>query len=403
MMNHERTRGRPKRFRHLDAHYEALKNTRTLRPSYCDGIGIHIGAKRTSAYVKIQLRHRTLYKGTMREPGKSIEINLGQLSSWSWDALTKERDRLQGLADRGEALEATEEETFRDFSTRWIVTRADTLRGMATTKSHLNKHLLPAFGDSPIGEISVASINKWQAERLKSAQPGTVKRERATLSTILQAAFREGQLEINPVNRAEKIRGDSARTRLLGKEEIGAIISAASAIDEEANTSTSTTPIGWRADFLRWALLTGMRKQEILNLRRRDLSCDGDELKWVSIDNTKTNRPRRQRGSKALTEIANRQLNQVELDGASRLFNISKSTLTRGLNAVFSRSGVKDVRLHDFRRAHASYLIEDGVPIAQVANQLGHTNWRMLEKHYVQHLDSGKASESASQQFDNFI
>ena len=55
-----------------------------------------------------------------------------------------------------------------------------------------------------------------------------------------------------------------------------------------------------------------------------------------------------------------------------RLFEITKYSLYKEMKRVSFRSGVKEIRLHDLRHSHASYLIHRGIPIIAISQRLGH-------------------------------
>ena len=47
------------------------------------------------------------------------------------------------------------------------------------------------------------------------------------------------------------------------------------------------------------------------------------------------------------------------------------------------KSGVKKIRIHDFRHSHASLLISKGVPITVISKRLGHSNIQMTLNIYA--------------------
>ena len=57
---------------------------------------------------------------------------------------------------------------------------------------------------------------------------------------------------------------------------------------------------------------------------------------------------------------------------STRLFEITKYSLYKEMKRVSFRSGVKEIRLHDLRHSHASYLIHRGIPIIVISQRLGH-------------------------------
>lgn len=402
-MGHLKPRGRPSRYSAFDNLLKEARAKQSKRPLYRDGIGVHVGRTKETAYLKIYLRRGGCWRGQTKPPGSSIEINLGRLRSWKWETLLKERDELQGRADRGEPLEDAQSETFKSLADRWLKNKRPNIKGVSTAESHLRKTLLPRFGDLPLEGVTTKAINDWQADRLGVRQPATVKREKATLSSILGTAVKEGMLPENPVAKTEQIRGIEPRCRWLTKDELAQLIRTAVALDEKVVTLQNAKLDAWRADFLLWAIYSGMRRQEILNLKRKHLSFESGELVSVSVEQTKSSKPRSLNGRGLLSEIALRRLGSANTPADTPLFDLSLTTLKRGLTKVFEKSKVEDVRLHDLRRTHATFLISDGVDIRSVATRLGHSNFRMLERHYAQWMSDDPASESINKNFSNLL
>ena len=53
---------------------------------------------------------------------------------------------------------------------------------------------------------------------------------------------------------------------------------------------------------------------------------------------------------------------------------LADSNIQRALKNGCEESKVKQIRIHDFRHSHASYLLSSGVPVVSVAKRLGHSN-----------------------------
>src|SRR5688572_6530218 len=102
----KKPRGRPKRYSEYD---QILQDhppkSMTKRPVYANSIGLFRGKSGDTVFLKIFLRHGSIYKGRSHPEGTCLEVPVGKLGSWDWAGLEEERDRLQGKADRGEALE----------------------------------------------------------------------------------------------------------------------------------------------------------------------------------------------------------------------------------------------------------------------------------------------------------
>ena len=125
---------------------------------------------------------------------------------WSWEQLSEKHRELQGKADRGEPLEDTPDLAFSGFATDWLARAENRIRALETADIHVNKHLIPFFGKMPLRQISVADVNRWIARQLKSAAPGTVKRQFNTLRAILNDAARSELIEKSPTPNADPIR-----------------------------------------------------------------------------------------------------------------------------------------------------------------------------------------------------
>lgn len=57
-----------------------------------------------------------------------------------------------------------------------------------------------------------------------------------------------------------------------------------------------------------------------------------------------------------------------------KVFDIKETTLDRIKRNACQASGIKEIRIHDFRHSHASLLISEGISIVAVAKRLGHGN-----------------------------
>ena len=58
----------------------------------------------------------------------------------------------------------------------------------------------------------------------------------------------------------------------------------------------------------------------------------------------------------------------------SPLFTMAQITLRVHLKAIADKAGLPQIRLHDLRHSHASYLIHRGIPITTISHRLGHKN-----------------------------
>lgn len=222
--------GRPRRFAKFEQFEASLPAKMTKRPAYCDGIGIFNGTSGGTVWVKIRMPRGGTYKGRSIPIGGAIEYKLGQRSSWDWPQLIAERDRLQGLADRGEPLEPTEVDTFAAYAAAWLERKRPTLKGYGVTNGHIRSDLVPTFGKKALNAITVTDVNRWIGKQSAKLKPATVQRQLATFNAIMNDAVRSGVIERNPTDRTDRIKGIEPRQRFVTDAEWQEILQAADRI-----------------------------------------------------------------------------------------------------------------------------------------------------------------------------
>ena len=120
-------RGRKRKYAEYDELLHNLPKVMKKRPRYINGVGVFRGARNLTAWIKISLPHGGVFQGKSYPKRGALEIKLGNLSSWSWSDLEEKYREIQGRADRGEALEDTQDILFRD-SALYDATKPHVLR-----------------------------------------------------------------------------------------------------------------------------------------------------------------------------------------------------------------------------------------------------------------------------------
>ena len=159
-------RGRKKKYSEYEDLVKSLPKVMKKRAKYVNGIGVFRGARGETVFIKIRLPKGANFKDKNYEPGASLEIKLGNLSSFTWQQLEAVHDEMQGKADRGEALEDTPAMLFSDWSNDWLKLAKVRLKGYDTAKIHVNGQFDPAFGKKSLSDITVTDINAWITNRL---------------------------------------------------------------------------------------------------------------------------------------------------------------------------------------------------------------------------------------------
>jgi len=192
------------------------------------------------------------------------------------------------------------------------------------------------------------------------------------LKAALNRAFKEGLVEDDKAWRRFETfhRVEVARERALTIAEAQRLINAA---DEQS---------GFR-DLLYAALLTGCRFGELRNLKVNDFA-NGKLI----IRQSKTGKPRHVRLTDEGTDFfaqltAGRRHEDCLLMNRRLGREWRKSEQDRPMRSACSVAGISPpVGIHQMRHTWASLSVMNGVPLLVVAANLGHSDTRMVEKHY---------------------
>ena len=384
-------KGRPRKYSEYDRLYTSLPKG-MKRPSYTNNIGIMRGMKRETAYVKICMTNGGVYGGKTYGRGDYVEINLGKLSSFTWPQLEERLNDLQGKADRGEPLEEAVMESFATYADAWLKRAETRVKSYKTVKFHVEKYLNPTFGAKALDAITTSDVNNWIAKQRRKLNPATVKRTFNTLRAIMNDAIKAGVLKSNPCTHSDKITGITARQRYLNAEEVLELYTKA------------TEKADWLADFVLWAIHSGMRKTEIRSLDWNDINTLADGRMFATVKRSKSGKPRPVPCTATMIQILQRQKKRKKHD-SNRVFPIAEMTLRRYWKALRQDADLEDVVIHDFRRTHSSHVVAANVDLNTMAARLGHSDLTMLQRHYAV-LISGvenKATQTIEQVFGDML
>ena len=263
---------------------------------------------------------------------------------------------------------------------------------MATKKTIIDKHLIPFFEGVKVNEITPLLVRRWQNSILKQSYTKTfMKTINNQLSAIMNYAVSYYGLQSNPVRKAGSIGKKKAdEMNFWTYDEYKAFISC---IDDPS----------YRIVF-EMLYYTGVRIGELLALTPADI--DISEM-TVSITKTYTvvNRqgyitePKTEKGKRVIgipKDVMNHLVKYMStlygLESSDRIFTFARSYPSKIMDKYIEQSGVKRIRIHDFRHSHASLLISLDINIMTIADRLGHekvdTTWNTYG-----HLYPNKRSE----------
>ena len=201
----------------------------------------------------------------------------------------------------------------------------------------------------------------------KDYEAGTINRYLAAARAMLNFGRSTGLLPPNLVWPPRLLLSEpKARERFLTDEELGRVLEAARADSDLMYAAVV------------FALGVGCRQGEQLRVRWGDID---DKTNTVAIRVSKTDTSRRAHMPPAvLAALEPLRTGKVRpLPGAYVFAGadgkpLPSYTLIDRWERVRAAAGVPDVRWHDLRHASASFLIQGGATLAEVAHQLGHKN-----------------------------
>jgi integrase len=254
--------------------------------------------------------------------------------------------------------------------------------------------ILPALGGIEVAALTTDQIQDWltkmakaparirtktgERQRFKTrAHPENSRRRKSTANrilTVLKAAlnraWRGGKVTSDIAwRRVEPFEGvDSARVRYLTMEEVKRLLAACSPAFQQ---------------LVRGALETGARYGELCSLLVSDF---GSNSGTVGVSQSKSNKPRHvvltEQGSAFFASITrDRSRDEVMFlkdDGQPWLRDHQKDPIAEACELA----KIKPANFHVLRHTWASHAVMNGVPLLLVAKNLGHTDTRMVEKHY---------------------
>jgi integrase len=254
----------------------------------------------------------------------------------------------------------------------------------------------PELGSVPLAKLTKARIVGWhqkiaetpsrlrtkpgEAQKYREVDNGAeaVRRRRSTANrvlTILKAA-------LNHAHREGRCAGDDAwRTVRAFREADAARLGYLS--DDGARRLTNACPPDFRA-LVTAALLTGCRYGELSAMTGEDFNSDAGTIR---VRTSKSGRPRHvvltQEGRDFVAGLAAGKPGSAHLFIRANGKPWAKSEQQRPLAAACAAARIEPaVNFHGLRHTYASRLAMRGVPLAVIAAQLGHSDTRMVEKHY---------------------
>jgi len=303
---------------------------------------------------------------------------------------TKDRKAAQEYHDRLKAdlwrtvmLGEAQERTFEEAAVRFLESSLG--QKDYDTKTRHIAYWREHFAGMPVSSLTTEAImdrlpthRTYKKRGAVKLTPATRNRYIATILRMLNLCHEWGWVSKAP--KLKKAKEPSVRIRWITPGQAQALLGG---ITQD-----------WMRDVSAFALATGMRAGEILNLRWKQVDIARCHA-WVTHDGAKSGRAR----SVPLNKDAMRVIFMRRGKHANYVFTretglpISQVD-SRMLKAACEKTGIEDFHFHDFRHTWASWHVQNGTPLF-VLKELG--GWETLEmvKKYA-HLNPGHLAEHAN-------
>jgi integrase len=329
------------------------------------------------------------------------------------------------LRDKGIVIDAGKL-TLAQYVEQWLASLRHAGLEPSTIRSYadnLRKHVVPALGHRPLAKLGAMEIQRLYGTLLdgtlgdKVLAPKTVNMVHCALHRALKDAVNWDLIARNPTERAKAPRPQKQRVKVWTGPETARFLAAA---DEDAFAAL------WRL-----ALHTGMRRGELLGLKWDHVDLDrgvirvqenrkrGDQGNFydgkMKTPSSRRAFPlsddvvaflRRHRTHQREQRLAAGPAFETHPDGGYVFAQpngrpLHPNTLRERYKQLIAAAGVPDKRVHDMRHAHGTLSIENGEPIKQVSERLGHSSIAITLDLYTHPTDERKREDA--NRFDAFL
>ena len=260
------------------------------------------------------------------------------------------------------------------------------------TVSKFKNHLLPYFKDYKLDKIDHKTYTKWQAElESKGFSYKYLTSLHGSMVTILNYAVKFHELKFNIASQVGNFSKKNIKPSRIDFW----------TYDEYQNFIKCVDNMVYKT-FYETLYFTGRRRGEALALTGKDIKNGYiDIYKTIAkekengkhiINTPKTNSSIRKiridsNLIKSLNELKEHYKKIIDFSEDWFVFGgiepLAPTTIGRRKDNYCMKSGVKKIRIHDFRHSHASLLISKGVPITVISKRLGHSNIQMTLNIYA--------------------
>ena len=276
---------------------------------------------------------------------------------------------VESSMDRGGYVSSTSAEriTLAEIIARYLEDVTPTLKGAKDDAIRLRALMRHHMCRLAMTAVTPSRIAQFRDDRLQQVSAGTVIRELACLSAIINHARREWGVEIeNPVSRVRKPPAPAGRDRVLSEA-------------EEARLLAALHPTGrrspWLLPLVLLALQTAMRRGELLALRWEDVNLS---TRTARLHDTKNGEGRVVPLSSRAMEV----LQALPRSITGQVIPMTACAACAAFDRATARAGIAGLRFHDLRHTAITRMAEKLPNVIELAAVSGHRSLQMLQRYY---------------------
>ncbi|MEV0699502.1 site-specific integrase [Saccharopolyspora sp. NPDC050389] len=286
-------------------------------------------------------------------------------------------------------------------------------------RSYLDNWILPYVGQLRAVELTVSVCDRTVKRAQDKKSYDTAKTVRAALSGMCGYAVRHGALTTNPVRSIGRlVRGEQKEVRALTADQRSDLLAKLEALGAKRAVDARGRSLGPRAriwsdlpDLVRAMLSTGARIGEVLAFTGAEFDADGPTIAVdyhiIRVQGAGLVRRKLRKGNQGglllrvptwsvpmLSRRAAAAGDEGPLFPSARGGWLDPSNVINRISEAFDECGYGWVTSHVFRKTVATVLDEAGLPVGDVADQLGNTR-KIAEKHYIARKVANKHAANA--------
>lgn len=306
---------------------------------------------------------------------------------------------------------------FADYMEKWldIIKSSVAVPTYASYSTTVKKIVAPYFREKEVTlkNLTAKDIQEFYLRELERVSASSVIHYHANIHKALKYAVKIDLIDVNPADKVERPKKDRYVGSFYDADEVNALF-------EVAKGTKLELPILFGAFYgLRRSEAIGLKwdaidfDQNTITIRHTVTSCDLDGKRiLVAADTTKTKSSMRTLPlvpfmRERLLALREEQKENRRLCGRSYIKDyvdyvcvneigdlIKPHYVTESFPKLLKANGLRPVRYHDLRHSCASLLLANGVPMKQIQEWLGHSDFSTTANIYA-HLDYSSKLTSA--------